>query len=45
MTLADAWGNALALMLAWPPVSNQEFVMYATFGTTAARMARAWVRA
>lgn len=44
MNLADVWGNVLALMLAWPPVSGQEFVMYATFTTTAARMARAWVR-
>lgn len=44
MTLADAWGQALALMLAWPPITGQEVAMYATFGTTAARMARAWVR-
>jgi hypothetical protein len=45
MTITEAWGQALALMLAWPPLSGQEFAMYATFATTAARMARAWVRA
>lgn len=44
MTIADAWGQALVLMLAWPPLSGQEVIMYATFGATAARMARAWVR-
>jgi hypothetical protein len=45
MTITEAWGQCLALMLAWPPISGQEFAMYAIFGATAARMARAWVRA
>jgi hypothetical protein len=44
MTLAEAWGQALALMLAWPPLTPTELLAYATFGATAARMARAWVR-
>jgi len=44
MTLAEIWGQALALMLAWPPPAGHEVAMCIRLATTAARLTRAWVR-
>lgn len=41
MTLAEAWGQVLALMLAWPPITPNELIMWVTFAATAARIVRA----
>jgi hypothetical protein len=44
MTLAEAWGQALALMLAWPPIGPTEVTVYLAFGMPAVRWARSLVR-
>jgi hypothetical protein len=42
MTIADAWGQALALMLAWPPITATEIIVWTTFAPPAARAVRGW---
>lgn len=44
MTIAELWGQALALMLAWPPITPYELELWWTLGRPAARAVRAWVR-
>lgn len=44
LSWAELWGQALALMLAWPPITPHELLLWWTLGRPAARTLLSWGR-
>lgn len=41
--IADLWGQVLALMLAWPPITPIEIEVWLTLGGPSTRAVRSWL--